>query len=189
MAAMAIAIPTEQPLILRQGDTLAFTQSFHDFPADSGWTLTYVFSPLGGGQPITFSSTNSGGLHLLSVDAATTLTWPAGEYTGQAYVAKLTERYSVECKPIEIFPDLTTAAQADPRTRARKILDFIVGSHEKIVQKQAVNAVIDGLQIQFRTFDEWIKIHDHWSGIVAREEAVASGKPGRAILARFTCPL
>lgn len=185
---MAVAIPTSQPLTLRQGDTLAFTQSISDFAASDGWTLTYVFSPLGGGQPITFSSTNSGGLHLLSVAAATTLGWPPGEYTGQAYVSKAAERYSVECKPIEIFPDLTVADQADPRTTARKILDFINASWVKVVQKQAINAVIDGLQIQFRSMKEWQEARDYWSGEVKNEENVASGKQGRAILGRFTCP-
>lgn len=186
---MAAAIPTTEPASITAGDTATWTRSFSDYLASDGWVLSYAFQKEGGdGQPITFSATASGSDHLVNVASTTTLAWLPGDYIGQAYVTKAGERYRVWQGSISVLLNYAAAGMTDPRSKAKRILDFIDASFEKIVQKQAVYATVDGVQLQFRSIDDLVKARNYWGIVVANERAAAIGRPRGAILARFSNP-
>src|SRR5262249_32207979 len=123
---------------------------------------------------------------LISIDSATTQQWLAGEYAVQGYVAKSGERYRIWEGTIVVEPDFVTAGESDKRSKARRILDFLDGSFERLAQKQAVQATIEGVQFQFRTLKELQDARNYWAQIVRNEDPKAGNK--RVILAKFTRP-
>jgi hypothetical protein len=132
------------------GDTLAFTETVADYPASAGWTLTYRLVPRAtGGAAITFSASASGDAYAVSVAAATTATWAAGDYGWSSYVSKGLERYSVGGGQVEIFPDpATVAVGTDRRSHAQKMLDAI----EAVLQGRATSS-----QAEYRIGERQLK--------------------------------
>lgn len=191
---MAAPVPTTEPTVITAGDSASWKRSFNDFPAPT-WVLSYRFirqpDAAGSGDdflPITFTGTASGNDHLITLAAATTAPWSAGTYSGQGYVTSGSDRYTVWTGILTIAPNYATLSDIDPRTKARKILDFIESSIEKLAQKQVVTASIEGESLTFRTMEELQKARDYWMAITAAEEIVAAGGSRRCILARFTKP-
>jgi len=188
---MASPIPTTEPSSITAGDSASWTRSLADYSATDGWTLTYAFIKVKvPAAPLLITATASGTDFLVSLTPADTQGWPAGEYNGQGYVTKGGDRYTVWQGTIEVLPDYVTAGAVETRSVARRILDFIEASFEKIVQKQVVEATIEGVQLRFRTLKELQEARDYWLDKVNTEEAVAAGgAPRRCILARFTTPV
>jgi hypothetical protein len=186
---MAAAIPTMEPDSITAGDTVKWTRSFADYSAADGWTLSYALQKEGqDGQPITFSSTASGSDHLISLSPATTQAWPSGQYLAQAYVSKSGDRYLVWQGAFAILENFAGGQSIDPRSQAKRILDFINASWEKVAKKQVVYATIDGVQLQFRSIKELREASDYWSIKVRQEDAARLGRQRPSIVARFTRP-
>ncbi len=93
-----------EPIQLVAGDTLAFNRSLPDYPASQGWSLLYELR--GGAQPISFQSTPiNGDAHSLSVDAATTATWLAGDYVLSGFAINGAERHRIYYASCPIRPN------------------------------------------------------------------------------------
>ncbi len=186
---MAAEIPTTELQEIIAGTTAKWTRSLGDFPASDGWTLSYAFLRDPDGVLITFSSTASGSDHLVNVDAGTTAGWGAGDYNGQAFVSKAGEKYRVWQGTLTVLPNFASNENLDTRSKAKRILDFIDASFEKLVKKQPVSATIEGVQFHFRSLDELIRARNYWAGTVSQEEqAQTTGGVQGVILARFTRP-
>jgi hypothetical protein len=187
---MAAAIPSTEPTSITAGDSAAWTRSLADYSASDGWTLSYAFIKVKvPAAPLLITATASGSDFLVSLTPADTQFWPDGEYNGQGYVTKAGERHTVWTGSLEVMPDYVTAGAVETRSVARRILDFIEASFEKIVQKQVVEATIEGVQLRFRTLKELQEARDYWLDKVLAEDAVATGGgPRRCILTRFTTP-
>lgn len=184
---MAAPVPTTIPPRIAAGDTLLFDSSFSDY-SSSTWTLSYSFLQVGGIGQFTVTSTASGTGFRTSAD---TTTWPAGEYIAHGYVTSGSERHRVWTGHLVVDPNLAAIpAGTDTRTRARRILDFIDSSWERIAQKQTVRATIDGIDLFFKTSDDLMKARTYWANIVSTEDAEAGIKgQKRIILAQFTKPV
>jgi len=186
---MAAAIPNFEPDTITAGDTAKWTRSLVDYPPGDGWTLSYAMVLLTGGLAITFSGTQSGSDHLINVAPDVTQAWAPGEYKLRGYVSKAGDRFPIASLKIQVLPNFSSGTDiADTRSRARRILDFIEGSFEKIAGKQTVAATVEGVQFTFRSMDELVKARNYWATIVRGEENKASGKQRSAIYARFTNP-
>jgi hypothetical protein len=187
---MAASIPTAVPTQVVAGDTAKWQISLSDYSPADGWVLSYAFLKFETGEQIAITATTSGSDFLVSVAATVTQTWPAGEYSGQAYVTKAatSERYKVWQGVLEVLPNYVNAGQIDTRSRARKILDFIDASFEKLVQQQTVSAKIEGVELVFRDLEDLRKARDYWAAIVVGEDAVLTGRGRRCSLAVFTKP-
>lgn len=183
-------MPTIEPVQLTAGDTVAWQRSLADYSAADGWVLSYALVQRVTGLRILFSATAGGSEHLVSVPAETTAGWMAGEYDGQGYVSKGTERYQVWKGTVVILPNYGGAEDVgDPRSKAKIILDFIDACFTKLVQKQTVEATIEGVDLKFRSLDELTKARNYWGNIYAEEQRATAGQTGRKrILARFTQP-
>ncbi len=180
---MAAAIPTLEPVSITAGNTAKWTRSFSDYPASDGWVLSYAFLRESDGQPVSITATASGGDHLVNVDAGTTVQWMAGDYNGQGYVSKAGERYLVWTGRLTVAPDFVSAGAIDTRSQARRILAALDNTFEKLARKQVVDAVIEGVQFKFRSYDEFLRARNYWAGVVLKE----TGKR-KNIYARFTNP-
>jgi hypothetical protein len=116
---------TTLPAQITAGDTLTFTQTLADYPANNGWVLHYRLINALGKFDITSSA--SGSDHLISVLAATTAGYTAGTYDWQAYVDGVSsQRFTIGTGRVVIMPNLAgQSAGFDNRSTARKALDSI----------------------------------------------------------------
>lgn len=122
---MATDIPTTEPERIRAGDTLTWQIALGDYPASESWVLHYRLSNATNKYDI--NATAAGAEHLVSVPAATSAAYAAGDYNWTAWVTKAAERYTVAQGRITIDPDIAavTAAGYDSRSNAKKTLDLV----------------------------------------------------------------
>ena len=185
---MADTTMTRMPVSHRAGDTLRVTLDLADYPADSGWTVTYEFRRKDGSL-ISITSEASGAQHLLSVDAISTSVWLPGLYRGVAYVTDGTDRYTIWSGTLEVLPDLAQAGDNyDTRTHAERCLDAINLVLEGKATRDVLMTTIAGQSITRLSFDELLRAKAYYESIVAAERAKERGGAGLQILARFTRP-
>ena len=67
---------TVEPKRITAGDSVTWTRSLSDYPASSGWVLSYALINAAG--KISITATASGADHLISVSATTSVGWAAG---------------------------------------------------------------------------------------------------------------
>ena len=75
-------IPTTEPAAVNAGDTVRWRRALADYPASAGWALTYTL--LNAAGKITITASAQGDDHLVSVPAATSAGWAAGDYAWRA---------------------------------------------------------------------------------------------------------
>jgi len=123
---MAIAtVPTSEPLSFYSGDSITWQISNSDYKASDGWTLKYDLRK-SGVAVLTLTSTASGDDHLISVSAATTAGYTAGEYEWRSYVTSGSEKYTIATGIIEILANTTAVASSyDWRSTAKKVVDAL----------------------------------------------------------------
>jgi hypothetical protein len=179
---------TIEPTRVTAGDTVTWLKSLSDYPATSGWVLSYTL--INGTAKITATTTASGADHLVSIAAATTAGWAAGTYTWQAVVTKAAERYTVGQGSIIVAPDLAAAATYDTRTSARKALDAV----NILMETYGAKAYLQGYEIngrkqQFHTPGDFLAFRSRLMAEVAREDnaaRIAAGlAPRNQIAVRF----
>lgn len=115
-------IPTTEPAFLQAGDTLTWQRSLPDYPASDSWVLSYRLINADG--KIDIEAAASGDDHLVTVAAATSAAYTAGDYEWTAYVTKASERYTVGNGRLTIRPDLAAkTAGFEARSAMRKARD------------------------------------------------------------------
>lgn len=91
---MAADIPEIEPVEIIAGDTVRWTKSLPDYKASDSWALSYVV--VGRlGRPGVIAATTSGDGFAVTIAAATTAVWAAGDYTIRGYVTKSGEQFTV----------------------------------------------------------------------------------------------
>jgi hypothetical protein len=181
-----------QKVPLIAGDTLKYADSFPDYPASAGYTLTTrLVRRDAAGAPITFNATASGDDYQTNVPAATTAGWAPGIYTWSKYVTLAGERYTLDAGELEIRADPAAAtAPLDQRSHAQRTLDAIEAVIEQRASSAQLQWSIKGRQVQYMSLDELRKMRAHYRAEVAQErnaERVAKGlKPRNRVAIRFT---
>lgn len=166
-----------EPTRVTAGDTVTWLKSLSDYPATSGWVLSYTL--INGTAKITATTTASGADHLVSIAAATTAAWAAGTYTWQAVVTKAAERYTVGQGTMVVAPDLAAAATYDTRTSARKALDAVNVLMETYGAKAYMQGYeINGRKQQFHTPGDFMAFRSKLVAEVASEDSAARLKAG-----------
>jgi hypothetical protein len=187
---MSFQVPTCEPDQITAGDTASWKRSFQDFPPSEGWALTYAFVKKGGEIPAINVPTTTDGIYF--VVNASSANWTPGDYYGQAYITKGTERYQVWEGALTVRANLAGQNPGDIRSQARRTLDAIEAVIEKTAGQQIKEWTVEGLQLQRRDMTELIMLRDKYKVIVQKEEAAArvrAGKgSGRRILTKFTRP-
>lgn len=116
-------VPTNEPLKVTAGDTISWSRTLGDYPATAGWVLSYAMRNVDGAIDITAGA--DGDDHLVTVAAATSAAWAAGEYTWDAYVTSGAERYKVDYGTLQVEPDLSVLTMHDGRSHVKQALDNI----------------------------------------------------------------
>lgn len=115
-------IPTTEPAYLQAGDTIHWQRTLPDYPAGDGWVLAYRF--INQAARIDVVSVADGDVHQVSISAAATGAYAAGDYTWTAFVTRGADRYTIGQGRTTIRPDLANqAAGFDARSPARRALD------------------------------------------------------------------
>lgn len=185
-------IPSKEPTSVYAGDTVKWTKSLDDYPADE-YTLSYVLhlESSVAASPITFNASADGTYHSVAVAAATTADWAAGEYVWYSYATKASERYSVDSGRLTVKPDpATVAAGTDLRTHARTVLDAIESVLEGRSSRDQEELELDGQKLKRTPIVDLLKLRDRYRIEVINEEnadKIAKGlDTGARILTRFT---
>jgi hypothetical protein len=105
---MPTIINDNVPPEITAGDAVAWVYYNGKFPASASWVLSYAI--LKTDKLIEITAEADGQSHLVSLTAADTETWPAGDYQWQAYMSKGAERYTVAEGGVTIRPNFAAAA-------------------------------------------------------------------------------
>lgn len=168
-----------EPSRVTAGDTVTWLKSLADYPASTGWVLSYTF--INASTKISISATASGADHLVSVTAATSAAWVAGTYTWIAVVTKAAERFTVGQGSIVVAPNLAAAATYDTRSVAQKALDQVNQALATYGAKAYLQSYeINGRKQAFQNPGEFMKFRSQLVAEVARETNVARIAAGLA---------
>ncbi len=185
-----MGIPTTVPSSITAGDTVAWQIALADYPASSGWSLSYRLINAAGKIDIT--SAASGADHLVNVAAATSAGWTAGEYDYLAVVTKAAERYTVGSGRITVKPNLAALTTYDGRTPERRALEALQAAYVDYLsnnQGHVAEYEIAGRRMKFRNSAEiWQQIERLKIEVKKQDDAAALAaglKPKRRILVRF----
>ena len=162
-------IPSYEPEVVTEGDTVKFRRYLPEYLPTDGWALSYAL--VNADRQITFSSTTDGNAHLVNVLPAVTENWVAGEYTWQAYVTKDDDRYTVGQGVITIRSNFAAdALGGDRRSHPRKMLAALQAMMESKATSDQLAMSIRGRSISRMSPAEIIKWIDYYEKQVAKEE-------------------
>lgn len=189
---MAANVPLIEPDTITAGDTVTFERAYVDYSAGDGWVLTYVFVHQPTGVAQSFSSTADGDMFLITVPAATTASWPAGDYSGQGYVTLAGQRFTVWTGRIKVKPNFAGGPVGDTRTAARMILDNVESVLAKRATQEVLEFTVEGTTLRKASVNDLLKLRDRYRVIVSNEEAEERARAGKAtgrrILTSFVNP-
>lgn len=194
-------IATNEPFELRAGVQWEWRREdlSGDFPASGGWALKYWFKKTGA-VPGNFSidATASGAFFAVTVLAATTSAYVAGDYTWAAIVTKAAELRQIDTGRLKILPRYDQAANLDDRSHERKMLEAIeavIQARATSTQREMVEFTIGSRGQKFDTAESkaaLLELHSKYKWLVANEDdraKLAAGLPNpRNIGIRFNRP-
>lgn len=160
-------VPTTEPSSIRAGDLVTWTKSLSDYPADAGWSLSYTL--INSSTKITINAVASGADHLVSVAAATTGSYQAGNYTWMARVTKGSEVYTIDQGSLTIQPNLAALAQFDGRSHAKVMVEAIEAAIQGRASALQLRYQINGRSIEFLNPTDLIKWLSFYRAEVAKE--------------------
>jgi hypothetical protein len=170
---------TTEPTRVTAGDTITWQKNYTDYPASSGWVLSYTL--INSTTKLTITAAASGADHLVSVAAAVTAAWAAGAYTWQAVVTRAAERFTVGQGHITVAPNLAAATTYDTRTVARKALDAVNAALETYGAKAYLQSYeIAGRKQQFHSPGDFLAFRSKLQAEVAQENNAARLAAGLA---------
>jgi hypothetical protein len=186
-------IPQKEPSEVVAGDTIKWTRKnlSGDYPANDGWTLQYrIFGRKGN---YTVDASADGAHFAITIAAADSAAYVAGDYTIRGFVSKAGERYQVYESRLKVEPDPTNVGSEsiDERTHAKKCLEAIEAVLEGRATRSDRAYTIAGRQTEHYTFEDLLKLRDYYAGKVAAEEREAAtnrGESGGQVLVRFSRP-
>lgn len=178
--------PRREPQVIHAGDTVSWSQFFRDYPAGAGFTLSYTVLnrtaayQVGGDMVVA-----DGSGFTVTIPAATTAAWAAGQYRWESYIADGDgNRYTVGEGVLEVLPNLQVQASGyDDREMDEKILDAIVALMSgKVLAGDAQKYMVHGRELQRYTFSELEKLRSLYA-LRVREIRIRRGErvPSRTV--------
>jgi hypothetical protein len=178
-----------EPTSLRAGDTASWTRTLPDYPASAGWTLRYRL--LWSTGQTEFAASADGDDYAVSLTAATTAAWADGAATLFSWVEQGADssyqRVTIGQQPLQILPNLATAASFDGRSSAEKALaDARAALQQYAANGQAHVAEYDigGRRMTFRAAADLLRLIGQLERDVINERAALAllnggAPPGR----------
>jgi len=164
-------IAETEPAQITAGSTNVWTKNLSDYKPEDGWVLSYSF--FNSSQQVNVIATDNGdSTHLVTITAAASVLYVAGDYEYQAYVTKTTERYDVGCGEIVIKPNAATGA-VDGRSHVKKTLDAINLTLEIRATKGTDSYSVDGFAVTRGSFESLIAAKTKYENWYAQEKRAA----------------
>ena len=181
-------IPNTEPVKIIAGDSVSWRKSLSEYPASDGWVLKYALR--GGGSAIDLIAAADGDDHLITITAAISAAYVAGDYTWTSFVTKTTERYTISTGPLTIEPDpVGQAADVDLRSHAKIVLDAIDAVLEGRATTDQEEIEIEGEKLKRTPIADLLKMRSFYITEYQREieaEKIAKGlATGRRVLTRM----
>lgn len=179
---------TTEPLSFRSGDSVAWTISDRDHPASAGWVLSYPSISASG--KLTFASAAVGDAHAVSLTAAATAAFAAGDYQWARTFTQASTgaRETTATGMLAVLPNLSALASFDGRSHAVRMLAAIEAALESratadMIDMMAASGLDRSIQ---RDTAKLIALRSQYAIEVAREQAAAGNRPARGrIYMRF----
>lgn len=171
-------VSTNEPLKVRAGDTWSWRRDdLSDYPAPT-WALYYRLKNAAANISIAAAANGTG--HLVTVAAATTLTYTAGTYQWVAYVEFGTERHSVDEGTLLVLPAFANSNPLDARSTARKILADLMAAYESYASNRGLvkQYTIGNRSMTFNAPEEILTQINYWRAEVAREDMAERARNG-----------
>lgn len=165
-----------EPKEVTAGDTITWTKTLPDYPANSGWVLSYVL--INAANKVQFSGSASGSDHLILIPATTSAAYKKGSYTYQAYVTKASERYTVGSGEIEIKPNLAAENALDNRSQVKRTLDAINAVIEKRASLDQESYTIAGRTLNRTPIADLIVLKNKYQALYNSEVNAARAAKG-----------
>lgn len=170
------ATPTTEPTSLIAGDTARWLKSLPSYPASDGWVLSYTL--VNAATRLVLPTTADGDSHQVSVPAATTAAWPAGNYDYRAAVTRAGDVFTVAAGRMTIQPAF--GAAIDTRSHARRTLAAIESTLEGRASSATAEYEIADRQMKYIPLPELLTLRDRYRRDVREEERAAGiGLSGR----------
>lgn len=163
--------------MLRAGDSWAWRDSYPDFKASDGWTLSYsLVNAVVKIDIPTLGISADGDDFAIAVTPTTNATYPAGVYTQVARVSKSGEVHTVGSGTLQVLANLLTPT--DTRSHARRVLEAIKAVLERRASLDQESYTIGARSLARTPIPELIRLRDLYQQEVnaeKRAEALAQG--------------
>jgi hypothetical protein len=166
--------PTTEPTIITPGDTIKWSRSLADYPANDSWVLSYEL--INSANRYTVTAAASAADHLVTITAATSAGYAAGAYDWRARVTKSGEVYTVGAGRITVAKSF--AAAIDTRSQARRTLEAIEATLEGRSTSATAEYEIAGRKLKYLSVPDLLKFRDRYRIDVAREDAATRAAAG-----------
>jgi len=177
---MTATVPTTEPLQHRAGITWQWTRDLADYPA-STWTLTYWFKQLAAsGAKFSIAASDDGDRYAVTVAAATTGAYTAGDYSWVAVVTSGSEVHEVDQGTLTILPKYNADAALDDRSHARVVLaaiEAVIANRATLDQQEYT---IGSRSLKRMTVDELMTFRDKYRAEVYAEEQGEAARNGQS---------
>lgn len=164
--------PRCEPTQIYAGDTVQWRRCFDGYSASAGYTLAYTIINRTATHQVSGSMVvGDGDAFAVTIPAATSAAWVAGQYRWQAYIADGSgNRYTVGEGVLEVLPNLQAQGSGyDDREDDEKILDAIIALLSgKVLAGDAQRYMIHGRELQRYTFAELEKLRCQYALRVRR---------------------
>lgn len=174
------------PATLRAGDTWKWRDSYGDYDAADGWTLTTYFR---GTSTLDVTGTADGSGWVSTAAAASTGALVAGRYSWVSQVSKDGEVFTVDSGILDVLPSISAQAEGyDGRSTAEKQLAAAETALESLLTKTRASVTFGDQSYTLVDVEKLVRVRDQLRQRVDNEKAAANGTRGRRILTRFTQP-
>lgn len=179
-----------EPTTLRAGDSASWTRSLPDYLPSAGWSLKYRLL-WSAGTAVDITATPAGDDFEVTLTAATTATWAAGQATLVSWVEKTPERVTLGQQPLTILPDLAEATTFDGRSQNRRGLDdarTALAAYLAAGQLHVMEYEVAGRSMKFRSTEDILALIRYYEGEVAKEDvalALLNGGSAGRVYTRF----
>jgi hypothetical protein len=179
---MSVEIQTGEPSCFTAGDTVKWTKSFPDYPADE-WALSYgVQAPNGTRQ--TIQADPSGTDHLVIITAAESALYSPGLNRWSAYATNIDddERLTIAHGSFIVEPNLAAAVVA---SNAKTALDAAWSAYRDLIGKKFATVSVIGQTYSFVDAPQLLAQINKLQSMVDQENATATGLKNSLVRVKF----
>jgi hypothetical protein len=177
-----MSIPTK----IQAGDTIAWTDTLADYPADV-WTLEYVLFRFGQ-SAVKFAGVADGTDHAFAVTPTISAAIAPGEWMWSAHVSNVGgDRYTIDTGKVTVKPDLAAAVPgSDFRGPAETAYDNVVDAINRLSAREVASITVNGRTVTYKDLDSLVKAEAILRPKMLVEKAAATGTTvSRLVRAQF----